>query len=80
MNNLIAMRKVKTDRTEFSPNKDDFLLRQEDLCGAEVDRFENEFRRVRNVKQNAGVINNTHCIALCLSSITTNVTVSVNIR
>ena len=47
MNNLIAMRKVKTDRTDFNPNNDDFLLRQEDFCGAESDKQENEFRRVK---------------------------------
>ena len=46
MNNLIAMSKVKTDRTDFNPNKDDILLRQEDFCGAEIDGLENEFRRV----------------------------------
>ena len=47
MNSLIAMRKVKTDRTDFNPNNDDFLLRQEDFCGAESDKQENKFRRVR---------------------------------
>ena len=45
-NNLIAMSKVKTDRTEFNPNKNDFLLRQEDFCGDGSDKMENEFRRV----------------------------------
>ena len=43
-NNLLAMRKVKIDRTAFSPSKDDFLLREEDFCGEETDSQENEYR------------------------------------
>ena len=45
-NNLIAMRKFKTDRTEFNSKKDDILLRQEDICGDESNGLENELRRV----------------------------------
>ena len=47
-NNLIAMTKFKIDRTDFDKvNNDDFILRQQDFCGAESDRMENEFRRVK---------------------------------
>ena len=44
-NNLLAMKKVTIDRTDFSPTSNDLLLREEDICGIGPDSQEYEYRR-----------------------------------